>query len=87
MDMLSDGTSGPSLSTTTLRKQTRPCNILYFLKSSLESFDSFLILGQNIDYGYTLESPRQAKIRKIGIPLRTTVLLYKSGVLGGIHYI
>ena len=27
-----------------------------------------------------------AKIRKIGIPLRTPVLLYKSGVQGGIHY-
>ena len=26
------------------------------------------------------------KIRKIGIPLRTPVLLYKSGVQGGIHY-
>ena len=27
-----------------------------------------------------------AKIRKIGIPLQTPVLLYKSGVQGGIHY-
>ena len=27
-----------------------------------------------------------AKIRKIGIPLHTQVLLYKSGVRGGIHY-
>ena len=27
-----------------------------------------------------------AKIRKIGIPLHTPVLLYKSGVQGGIHY-
>ena len=27
-----------------------------------------------------------AKIRKIGIPLHTPVLLYKSGVYGGIHY-
>ena len=27
-----------------------------------------------------------AKIRKIGIPLQTQVLLYKSGVQGGIHY-
>ena len=27
----------------------------------------------------------RAKIRKIGIPLHTPVLLYKSGVLGGIH--
>ena len=28
----------------------------------------------------------RAKIRKIGIPLHTPVLLYESGVLGGIHY-
>ena len=27
-----------------------------------------------------------AKIRKIGIPLHIPVLLYKSGVQGGIHY-
>ena len=27
-----------------------------------------------------------AKIRKIGIPLHTPVLLYKSGVQGGVHY-
>ena len=27
-----------------------------------------------------------AKIRKIDIPLHTPVLLYKSGVQGGIHY-
>ena len=27
-----------------------------------------------------------AKIRKIGIPLHTPVLLYKSGVQGAIHY-
>ena len=27
-----------------------------------------------------------AKIRKIGVPLHTPVLLYKSGVHGGIHY-
>ena len=27
-----------------------------------------------------------AKIRKIGILLHTSVLLYKSGVQGGIHY-
>ena len=26
------------------------------------------------------------KIRKIGIPLHTPVLLFKSGVQGGIHY-
>ena len=58
----------------------------------------FLIFAQNIDCGYTLEPPREAvltsthnlcfgaKIRKIGIPLHTPVLLYKSGVQRGIHY-
>ena len=64
-----------------------------------KNFDIFLILAQNIDCGYTLEPPRRgeavltsthnlcfgAKIRKIGIPLLTPVLLYKSGVYGGIH--
>ena len=51
-------------------------------------FDIFLIFAQNIDCGYTLEPPRReavltsthnicfgAKIRKIGIPLHTPVLL------------
>ena len=59
----------------------------------LKNFDIFLIFAQNIDCGYTLEPPRrgavltsthnlcfEAKIRKIGIPLQTPVLLYKSGV-------
>ena len=45
-----------------------------------KNFDIFLIIAQNIDCGYTLEPPRRAKIRKIGIPLHTPVLLYKSGV-------
>ena len=55
-------------------------------------FDIFLIFAQNIDCGYTLEPPRRggsneypqsmfwSKIRKIGIPLHTPNLLYKSGV-------
>ena len=60
----------------------------------LKNFDIFLIFAQNIDCGCTLEPPRRgeavltsthnlcfgAKIRKIGIPLQTPVLLYKSGV-------
>ena len=63
-----------------------------------KKFDIFLIFAQNIDCGYTLEPPRRggsneypqstyfgAKIRKIGIPLRTPVLLYKGGVQGGIY--
>ena len=53
----------------------------------------FLIFAQNIDCGYSLEPPRRGgsnvypqsmfwrkKIRKIGIPLHTPVLLCKSGV-------
>ena len=58
----------------------------------------FLIFAQNIDCGYTLEPPRRgssneypqsmfwSKIRKIGLPLHIPILLYKSGVQGGIHY-
>ena len=54
-------------------------------------FDIFLIFAQNIDCGYTLEPSTHnlcfgAKIRKIGIPLHTPVLLYKGGVQVGIHY-
>ena len=60
----------------------------------MKIFDNFLIFAQNIDCGYTLEPPRRggsthnlcfgAKIRKIGIPLQTPVLLYKSGVFKGV---
>ena len=58
----------------------------------------FFFFAQNIDCGYTLEPPRRggsneypqsmfwSKIKKIGIPLQTPVLLYKSGVQGGEHY-
>ena len=55
----------------------------------------FLIFAQNIDCGYTLGEADLtsthnlcfgAKIRKIGISLHTPVLLFKSGVQGGIHY-
>ena len=57
-----------------------------------KNFDIFLIFAQNIDHGYTLEPPGQGSsnaypqfmfwttIRKIGIPLHTRVLLYKTGV-------
>ena len=63
-----------------------------------KKFDMFLIFAQNIDCGYTLEPPRRggsneypqsmfwSKNKKIGISLHTPVLLYKSGVQGGIHY-
>ena len=55
-------------------------------------FDIFLIFAQNKDCGHTLEPPRRggsneyplsmfwSKNKKIGLPLRTLVLLYKSGV-------
>ena len=56
----------------------------------LKNFDIFLIFAQNIDCGYmglaeaVLTSTHNlcfgAKIRKIGIPLQTPFLLYKSGV-------
>ena len=59
--------------------------------------DIFLIVAQNKDCGYTLEPPPLAeavltsthnlcfgaKIRKIGKPLHTPVLLYKIGVQHG----
>ena len=41
-------------------------------------FDIFLVFAQNIDCGYTLE---HSKIRKIGIPLQTPVIL-KVGFAG-----
>ena len=62
-------------------------------------FDFFLIFAQNIDCRYTLEPPCRGgsneypqsmfwskKIRKIGIPLHTPLLLYKCGIQRGIHY-
>ena len=46
----------------------------------------FNIFAQNIDFRYALEPPRRggcnefgSQIRKIGIPLQTPVLIYKSG--------
>ena len=62
----------------------------------LKNFDIFFpIFAQNIDCGYTLEEAVLtsthnlcfgAKIRKIGIPLHTPVLLYKSGAQKGIYF-
>ena len=58
-----------------------------FLALKFENFQLFFLflLGEavltsthNLCFG--------AKIRKIGIPLQTPVLLYKSGVYGGIYY-
>ena len=62
-----------------------------------KNFDFFLNFAENIDYGYKLEPPQRGgsneypqsmfwgKIRKIGIPLHTPVLLYNSGVKGGMY--
>ena len=64
---------------------------------SRKSLIFFLIFAQNIDCGYTLEPPRRgdsneypqsmfwSKNTKIGKPLCTPVLLYKSEVQGGIN--
>ena len=64
----------------------------------VKKFDIFLIFAQNIHCGYKLEPPCRggsneypqsmfwSKHKKIGIPLHTPVLLYKSGVQGGIYY-
>ena len=54
----------------------------------LKNVDIFLIFAQNIDCGFMLEPPQQVptiyvldkKIRTIGVPLYTLVVLYKSGV-------
>ena len=65
-------------------------DIEYF---QLKNFDIFLIFAQNIDCGYMLEQAVLTsthnlcfgtKIRKIGIPLRTPVLLYKIGGFKGV---
>ena len=76
--------------------KTCPCNILKFFsvvkieKFHWKIFDIFNILAQNIHCGYTLEPPQPltsthnvyfgSKIRKLGVPVQTPVLLYKSGV-------
>ena len=80
--------------TKTLRKLAHVINRLFELKKNenfqQKNFDIFLIFAQNIDCEAVLTSTHNlcfgAKIRKIGIPLHTPVLLYKSGVQGGIHH-
>ena len=51
--------------------------------------DIFLYLLKT-DCGHTLEPPRRSmfwsKIRKIGIPLQTPFLLYKSGGEGSVYF-
>ena len=73
--------------------KTCPCNQHIFLackneKFHRKNFDNFRIFAQNIDCGYTSTHNLcfGAKIGKIGIPLHTPVLLYKSGVQEGTHY-
>ena len=80
--------------------KTCPCNIQrFFLALKIENFHlkifDFLIFAQNIDCVCTyteavLTSTHNlcfgAKIRKIGIPLHTPVLLFKSGVQGVKNY-
>ena len=60
------------------------------LKISLEKNDVLNIFAQNMDCGYTLTRTHdlcfEAKIKKIGIPLHAPVLVYKSGVQGGIYF-
>ena len=53
--------------------------------SSSNFFIFFLFLLKTLIVG-THNLCFGAKIRKISIPLHTPVLLYKSGVQGGIHY-
>ena len=70
--------------------KTSPCDIqifyqvFFFLKIfSRKNLIFFLIFAQNIDCGYNLCTHNLrfgAKIMKIGIPLLTPVLLYRSGV-------
>ena len=70
-------------------KKTRPCNIQrFFSPIKIENyirktFDIFLTFAQNIDLCFG------AKIRKIGIPLQTPVLLhvYKRGLMGYILHV
>ena len=65
--------------------------IQIFFKSENENFmDIFFIFTQSIDCGYTLEPTRRqsmfwSKNKKMRVPLHTPVLLYKSGVKGGMH--
>ena len=68
--------------------------IFFFLKI-FTFLDIFLIIAQNIDREYTLEMPRRvvlmsthnlcfgAKIRKIGIPLYTPILLKQKWDIRG----
>ena len=48
-----------------------------FWSNNKKNTEAVLTSTHNLCFG--------AKIRKIGIPLQTPVLLYKSGIQGGIH--
>ena len=68
-----------------------------FIAIRKEKYYVFLIFAQNIDCGYTFELLRGGsneypqsmfwgKNKKIGIPLQTPVLQYKSWVREGMHF-
>ena len=51
--------------------------------------DGWTTDGRTPDHGHPISSPCEPNGSgelKIGIPLHTPVMLYKSGVQGGIHY-
>ena len=68
--------------------------IFFKIKNGKFLWKNFDIFAQNIDCGTALEAVLMsthnlcfgAKLRKIGIPLHTPILLYKSGVQGGILF-
>ena len=70
--------------------KTCPCNIQRFFSAfKFENFNGktlmFLIFSLEAVLTSTHNLCFGAKIRKLDIPLHTPVLLYKSGVQGGIH--
>ena len=71
-------------------QNTENCLALENENFQKKNLDIFHIFAQNIDCGYTLTCTHnlcfEGKIREIGIPLYTLVLLYISGVQGGILF-
>ena len=57
-----------------------------FIEKKIENVLIFNIFAQNLDRGYTLEEFHNlcfgSKIRKIGIPQQTPILLYEVGYEG-----
>ena len=67
--------------------------MLFFQMANCDRFlFSFFFFAQILDCGYMLEPPDthnlcfKAKIRKNVYPCKPTVLQYKNGVYGGLHY-